>query len=106
MRPPRLLVLLAVIAAVGFAPAPFPRPGKKRPPDDLVHLQGTWKLIRYEVQGKDWLPTSTTPWWKVQKDRIHTIQRANGAMGNVSATYTFRLDRTKDPRGFDLGDRA
>ena len=43
------LCLLLAAFAVGFAPAPLPRPQRKT--NDLSSLQGRWRMTRQEVNG-------------------------------------------------------
>jgi uncharacterized protein (TIGR03067 family) len=44
----RVIVAIAVVAGLtAFSPAPFPKNERKKTPDDIVLLQGTYKVIDY-----------------------------------------------------------
>lgn len=46
----RLLLLVASLALLGFAPAPLPRRERQR--DDLADLTGVWVFVRCETNGR------------------------------------------------------
>ncbi len=47
----RTLTLLAAVLTAGFAPAPFPLPGKADHKTDLQKLEGSWVLASCTVNG-------------------------------------------------------
>jgi uncharacterized protein (TIGR03067 family) len=52
----RLLLLMALVLAAGFAPAPLPRRGRDDPATaDLRRMQGLWVVVKYEHGGLDHL---------------------------------------------------
>ncbi len=90
------VLVLAPLPAVADEPDPEPPPAGSR------QVEGTWKLVRYEVNGEDWLTKSTTPVWKVGKDVVQTVRVRPGGKEMVVNTYQLRIDRTKRPCAFDL----
>jgi uncharacterized protein (TIGR03067 family) len=93
MRQRLLFLVLAVVLAVGFAPAPFRRPGKPR--DSIKQLVGTWRLLdrpalngRMPVPGRDLLEI--------------TLGRMTFNPGPNPVVYTLVLDPTKKPATFDI----
>jgi uncharacterized protein (TIGR03067 family) len=54
----RLLLLMALVLAAGFAPAPLPRTRRAEPAegDELRKMQGLWVVVKYERDGRDLLP--------------------------------------------------
>ncbi len=96
MRTRRLLLVLAALSLAGFAPAPFPKPGKK---DDLKSLQGLWKVTVYEMGGR---PVGTPGDLTVKVDRKRwDFVRQNGAGKTTVSTWELRLDPKARPRGFE-----
>jgi uncharacterized protein (TIGR03067 family) len=51
----QLLLLLALVLAAGFAPAPLPRARRAPEKDDLRKMQGLWVVVKYEHGGRDHL---------------------------------------------------
>ena len=49
----RLSLLAALVLVVGFAPAPLPRARRGPEPDDLQKMQGTWVVVKYELNKAD-----------------------------------------------------
>ena len=96
------LFLVAVAALLpAFAPVPFPRRERKGG-DDLPRLQGTWKVVRYERDGKDWMQQGVATLWKVDRDRIQNFRVLPGGVEQLANTYVLRLDQKKSPRSIDL----
>jgi uncharacterized protein (TIGR03067 family) len=94
MSTTRLLAVLAAAAVAGFAPAPFPRPGRHST-DDQGNLQGYWKLVRYESSGR---ALDKNYWVKVEKDTWTFYRDARGVQR--SASYGLTLGPKDSPPSF------
>jgi uncharacterized protein (TIGR03067 family) len=92
----RLLLLFAVAAVLGFAPAPFPRREKKR--DDLQAIQGTWKVVIYEMSGRS---LGNHNLYVQVKQKSWRFYRMNNGRESPSSTYDLRLIPTARPAAFD-----
>jgi uncharacterized protein (TIGR03067 family) len=93
----RMLLLVVVGLAVGFAPAPFPRrdglePGKA----DWKKLQGEWVRTRSLVGGVAQL-SSTVTTVTISGDRLTYILG-----GRPTYVYAMTLDVSKKPRALDI----
>jgi uncharacterized protein (TIGR03067 family) len=100
----RILALVVLVPALGFAPAPLPRPIRARPEADAKRLQGEWDLVEGWSRGKKWeemVPGSqrlviTTDGWSL-------------VGGGLRQEWTARLNPAATPRAVDLwlvgGDR-
>src|SRR4051794_28694319 len=95
MKPFRLLCLAALLAIVGFAPAPLPRKGRAVKRDDLAVLQGVWKMTYQDAGGT---PTDHNFEVVVKGDRWDFVQpgRRGGGGG-----YYLTLDQTVSPRALE-----
>jgi uncharacterized protein (TIGR03067 family) len=92
----RCLLLLLSVAVVGFTPAPFPRPGKKKV-DDQQAIRGTWKVRLYESNGA---PLPTNYQVKIEKGRWSFFNETpNGT--TPSSSYEFHIDPGVKPAAFD-----
>jgi uncharacterized protein (TIGR03067 family) len=50
----RCLLFVSLLLVTGFAPAPFLRTGRSNlATDDLRKLQGTWAVVKWELDGDD-----------------------------------------------------
>jgi uncharacterized protein (TIGR03067 family) len=96
------LVLLFVIASLGFAPAPFPGDDPSagiRP--DLKAIQGVWRVKSYFVAGRK--IDSIAPTVEFAGNRM--IFRSNGKNGPNRVEWTFTLKAScskRRVRRFDL----
>jgi uncharacterized protein (TIGR03067 family) len=79
-------ILFVVLLAVGFAPAPFPRPARPNAArSDLQRMQGTWDIVdhvyrtrshrnrdgKVEIEGNRWrcqFPGQIGDRWEIQLD--------------------------------------
>ncbi len=83
-----MLLLAAAVLAAGFAPAPFPRPGRKK--NDLERMQGTWLLRTMLINGK---PSGrNTGQVVIASDRLKYVKD-----GKVTVEYMLTLDSSKKP---------
>lgn len=92
----RLLIVFAVLA-LGFAPAPFPKPARApAPPTDLQRMQGAWVVVEHRHRG-----------------RLLPDKRGEVAVAGTRWRFDFRggggsewevtLDPTTTPRKITLG---
>jgi uncharacterized protein (TIGR03067 family) len=93
----RLVVLLAVLTALGFAPAPFPRRETRQHRDDLEAMQGMWRMTRYDSSGR---PIGHNYKVRIKGNRWTFIHLANGKE-NETASYVYNLDYKVAPRAFE-----
>jgi uncharacterized protein (TIGR03067 family) len=92
MRKCLLLLVVAVIGAGGFAPAPFPRP--RRSAEDPKQIQGEWVLERHEIEGRD----QTTVRWQMVIEGNRLTYR-NG--GQIISDWTISLGPSRNPKTMD-----
>ena len=90
MRKPLLLLLLAALAA-GFAPAPFPRPERRR--TDLEKMQGTWVLDSMLLDGRTSRRGGTRV--TIEGDRLKYVND-----GKVGVEYVLTLSPSQRPREY------
>jgi uncharacterized protein (TIGR03067 family) len=84
----RTTALCLAVAALAFAPAPFPKPPRNnKPEDDLAKLQGTWGGIPASGRKSGGVAVVKGDVW-----------RAN----TPHDSWTIKLDPTKRPRQIDL----
>lgn len=91
-----LLACAALLAIVGFAPAPFPKPERRRQIDDMEAMLGMWKMVTYESRGT---PVGTNYKIRIRKN-AWTFINTQG-QERESATYIFTLDTKLTPRAFE-----
>jgi uncharacterized protein (TIGR03067 family) len=85
------LFLAAAVLSLAFAPAPFPRPGKRDTNDsDLKKLQGAWVRARLTMNGRS--NADSTP---------ITITGQRMQFPVPSDAWTLTLDVTKKPKTID-----
>jgi uncharacterized protein (TIGR03067 family) len=96
MKLSRLLCAAALLAAFGFAPAPFPKKVKPTK-DDLETFQGVWRMTRQESRGN--------PHPHEFKARIRgnrwTFVMLNGTSESDGPAYFFALDQKVSPRALE-----
>jgi uncharacterized protein (TIGR03067 family) len=97
MRLRVLFAVLACVAAMAFAPAPFPKPDRK---NDLQKLAGDWTVIRYEMSGRA-MNIGATLKVKVEGEKWSFFRETNGKT-TPSTAYSFKLDQKHDPRLIEL----
>jgi uncharacterized protein (TIGR03067 family) len=88
-----------VIGAVGFAPAPLPRPDRGRgdPAEaDLAAMQGTWR-VKNQSNGDN--KTNASGWRVVVSGPRMRYVRPNG---QVAVEYDVVLNARAKPRAMDL----
>jgi uncharacterized protein (TIGR03067 family) len=98
-----LLLLAAALpacpAALPAAPAPVP---KEKPKQDGKGIQGTWRVVRVEANGKHLHhEVSDGQLWVITKDRL-TVRYADG---NVES-FAYALDPAHKPKAIDLRPAA
>jgi len=95
--------LVLLILAAGFAPAP-----KKKPPEnkaaDLQALQGVWEYGRTTKNGKK-IRTTYIRQVKIERD-MFTLQTIRNGQTSTGASYTIKLDTTKNPPQIDMESTA
>jgi uncharacterized protein (TIGR03067 family) len=85
------LLLAAVVLSLAFAPAPFPRPGKRDTNEsDLKKLQGGWLRVTMTLDGQ--FRQDNTP---------ITIIQARMQFPAPTDAWTLTLDATKKPKTID-----
>jgi uncharacterized protein (TIGR03067 family) len=82
-----ILLALAALPALAFAPAPFPRPERRPAEDDLAKIQGTWARVLYNER-----PTTGV-----------VVVKGDVWRANIPAdAWIIKLDASKWPRRIDL----
>src|SRR5262249_46159850 len=80
---------LAATACLAFAPAPFPKPGRRDNADDLTKLQGNW--VRVLHNGK------------AQPGNDVVVVRGDVWRYNTPTdSWVMKLDASKNPKRIDL----
>src|SRR5262245_51829785 len=97
MRLWRLLCLPAVVAVLGFAPAPFPKKEREVKRDDLEALQGIWRMTYQESRGR---ATSHDFKVRVKGDRWTFINVNQGGESEGSG-YFLTLNQAVSPRALE-----
>ena len=93
----RASVLLAVasVALLGFAPAPFQKPDRRRAdPNDLT---GVWELVVSEVRGVPEGSDQTNYLCEITRDQLAFVQKTTRRR---TAVYAFRLFPDLAPAAF------
>jgi uncharacterized protein (TIGR03067 family) len=93
MRKYPLVLVLAVPTLLAFAPAPKP---KDDPKDDLKKLQGTWKLSKLELGGKESVSKALVDMKAVIEKDQWAFERAGGRLSPM----TLVLDPKTKPKSF------
>jgi uncharacterized protein (TIGR03067 family) len=94
----RKSVLVLVVLALGFAPAPLPRTGRQPPADDQTKLQGEWVVVEQQYAGKKMGQRGgQTTTLTIERD-VWTFS----TKGNVNSKWAVRLDPAASPRAVDL----
>jgi uncharacterized protein (TIGR03067 family) len=99
--PRRLFLLLALTAAIGFAPVPPPKPPKEKPLDAKA-LEGRWTVIKYESGSAKATKLTTLYKLVVIKGNTWTQYRSAKVDGAAGPSYTFTLDTAKSPARIDM----
>jgi uncharacterized protein (TIGR03067 family) len=96
MKLSRLLCATAILAAFGFAPAPFPK--KEKPSrDDLETLQGVWRMTRQESSGN----ASPHNYKARVRGNRWTFVILNQNQESDGPAYYFALDQRVAPRALE-----
>lgn len=102
MKTRSLLALVALACLTAFAPAPFPRPERRKASDEvgLETVQGMWRVAsmkRSRSNGRhedyDWHITQV----RVQQSRWEFLQK-----GSTNASYDIAIDNTQKPATIDF----
>lgn len=92
MRLATLLFVVTLAAVPGFAPAPFPRPERRR--DAQEDLSGKWKFVVWKNSGRE---SSINQKLDVRPGAAEFILLDDSAR----VTYEFILHSHLSPRGFE-----
>jgi uncharacterized protein (TIGR03067 family) len=92
-----LLIAVACLPLIGFAPAPFP---KSAPQDHVKRMAGHWTAVRY-AHGRNPVLGDVTLTVKVEGNKW-SFFRVTASGPTPSSAYTFALDPKKSPGWFDL----
>jgi uncharacterized protein (TIGR03067 family) len=90
-------LLLAAALALGFAPAPLPRPPGRT--GELKKMQGTWVMVRRCCGGRD-LSVAGAPRLVVAGDRLTWLSPAS------PSEWVVTLYPARKPRALDLKGRT
>jgi RNA polymerase sigma-70 factor (ECF subfamily) len=98
---PRTLALVATVLVTGLLAGQAPPPPGQRADEGVVRelerLQGEWKMVALEVNGKKVDDNVVRTWLLVIEG-----DRYNPGSGEVSTEYAFRIDPTRTPKAIDL----
>src|SRR5262245_13619479 len=94
MKTCRAFALLTVLAALGFAPAPFPKAQRQR--EDPTDVNGTWEFVLWETNGSRSQGSETQYLIEMTKDKYVFV----GKNGGGRTDYQMRLDPGASPRSF------
>jgi uncharacterized protein (TIGR03067 family) len=87
----QLLFIAAAALSLAFAPAPFPRPGKRVTSEsDLQRMQGTWVRVKLTIGGKPGV-----------QNVAMTITGNRMQWPSPSDAWVIKLDPSKNPRTID-----
>lgn len=90
------LMITAVLAATGFAPAPQPKPSKV---PDMPALAGSWKMTRYQTGRIDSLGNREMR-VTIEKDVWTFYIRDQGRPERTSSKYVMKVDPKSKPPFF------
>jgi uncharacterized protein (TIGR03067 family) len=90
----RALVVLAVIAVVGFAPAPLPK--RERLRVDPTDVDGTWEFVLWEYSGMRSEGSEQMYWIEMTREKYDFVPKRGGGRSE----YKMRLDPTASPPAF------
>jgi uncharacterized protein (TIGR03067 family) len=96
MRLLRLFAVAGALAALAFAPAPFPRK-VKAPSDDVKTFQGVWRMTLQESNGA---PSKANFKARVRGNRW-TFVVLSGNQESDGPAYYFALDQKASPRALE-----
>lgn len=86
----RLILVLGLVTALGFAPAPFPKPDTSK--EDLEALQGHWRCVRIVVQGQT----------RYEGPGFHVMEFTNHSVHWGGEWYGITLNTTKRLKALDF----
>jgi len=90
------VLLFFVLAAVGFAPAPFPKPERQRGENPL-DVEGTWQLVLWETNGTRSQSSEEMYLIEMTREKYDFVGKNN----NFGRThYTMQLDPSRSPWAF------
>jgi len=98
MRFFRLLCVTAVVAVLGFAPAPLPKRERTVNRDDMEVLQGVWRMTYQESGGT---PTGHDYHVLIKGDHWAFISGVNTPINGNEHSYYLHLDQTVSPRAME-----
>jgi len=95
MKTCRALTLLVIAAsALGFAPAPFPKPDRQR--EDPLDVNGTWEFVLWETSGTRSQSSEAMYLIEMKRDKYDFV----GKNGGGRTHYQMTLDPGASPRAF------
>jgi len=101
MRTAVLLTVAAAALAAGFAPAPFPKSGRKSEDNSPAALTGKWEFVVWERNAAK---SEASQYLDITPEKVDFVPLRDG--GKVTYKFIFRPELT--PRGFqwkpDWGD--
>jgi uncharacterized protein (TIGR03067 family) len=97
----RLLGVIAILAIVGFAPAPFPRKDRTTKKDDFATLQGMWRMTYQESGGT---PSQHNYKVRVKGNRWSFISLGDRGEESPAAGYYLALDQNASPPAMEWGN--
>jgi uncharacterized protein (TIGR03067 family) len=90
-----MLLIVAAVVLLGFAPAPLPRQQRQREAEPDV--TGTWEVVLWEDSGRR--PRGIEQLFQVEMTResfVLVMKRSRGELAN----YDQRLEPSRSPRAF------
>src|SRR5258707_14562384 len=98
MKTCRALTLLVIAAsALGFAPAPFPKPDRQR--EDPLDVNGTWEFVLWETNGTRSQSSETMYLIEMKRDKYVFV----GKNGGGEADYHMKPGPGGSPPAVTLG---
>jgi len=99
----QVVLILASVALLGFAPAPFQKPERQRG-QDPTDVAGTWEFVTWEAGGRR-MPDMEKTWMaRITKEEFCLVGRSDSG----KESYAMRLSPAATPWAFDwhVGQRV
>jgi uncharacterized protein (TIGR03067 family) len=103
MMRPRLLLIVAGVAVLGFAPAPLPK-NQRHPREDLTDVAGLWDVVVWEDFGNRDHHSESTLRVRMTKDKFAFVMKARE--GEDAWGMEMRLEPSAHPPAFTWGRRG